>query len=183
MTTDKKELAHERAARLAIKIGNRPTKSMSTGEAKSLMESVASLGGREAGSPLSEESCRSPVALTELRRGDVFIAKVTGGKVRPWVVLGVIGEHVSAVTMSSKDSAPAVVKTKCRFWPDCWIGTTVSLFDVEYAAREVTRPYTNLAHLREIEQSIARNFTRTPAVASMSDIRRRIFSQEMEGTV
>lgn len=182
MSTNKNEMAHERAARLALEIGARSSKSMATGEVKSLMESIASLGQREVGAAQIEDTCRAPVKLDALRRGDVFIAKVTGGKARPWVVLAVCGENVSAVTMSSANSAPNLEPSRCRFWPHSWIGTTVSLFEIEYAGREVTRPYTNLPHLREIEHSISRGFTPTKSapVSSLSDIRNSIFAKQPE---
>jgi len=176
MSGVKSEMAHERAARLAVEIGLRASKSMSTGEAKSLMESVASLGGRDGSQPI-EDTCRAPVKLDALQRGDVFLAKVTGGKLRPWVVLGICGGNVSAVTMSSAESAPNVLKSECRFWPDSWIGTTVSLFDMEYACQEVTRPYTNMAHLRQVEVNFAKSLIadRPDPVSTISEILNKRF--------
>ena len=188
MAAIKTERAHERAARLAREVGARTAKAIPTGEVKTMMESIAILGGRDvetAPAVAIDETCRAPITLTELQRGDVFIAKVTGGKVRPWVVLGVCGENVSAVTMSSGPTAPNVVRTKCRLWPNSWIGTTISLFEIEYAAREVTRPYTNLPHLREIEKIIAQGFRPTPAdrVKSLAEIRGRRFFHSAQETV
>ncbi|MGC1494200.1 MAG: hypothetical protein WA790_00215 [Sulfitobacter sp.] len=177
MTDLKTERAHERAARYAdeLKVSNK--QSVSLGKAVEMLSSVASLGGREPDAAIEGESCRAPVALDKLQRGDVFIAKVTGGKRRPWIVLGICGDNVSAVSMSSGDKCPGTVQSKCRLWPDSWIGTTISLFEISFAGREVTRPYTNIPHIREIEAGIAKKFTPTkaPPPKSLSDIRQRRF--------
>ena len=99
--------------------------------------------------------CTSTTDVDKVRRGDVFIHKLVGGKVRPWIVLSVRSGLVAAVSMSSGDSAPRMIKGKCRLWPGSWIGTTVSLFEEDTARQCVSRPYTNSKHLREVEAHIA----------------------------
>lgn len=132
------------------------------GEVKTLLNHIFMIrpaDGRPQGVPESwdADGCRSPARVTSLQRGDVFIAKTVGGKVRPWIVLRVQDEVVSAVAMSSGDKAPRMIQSKCRLWPGGWIGATITLFDVEVAVSEVTRPYTNFAHLAEIEAAVASN--------------------------
>lgn len=99
--------------------------------------------------------CRAPATVKELRRGDVFIGAMVGGKVRPWITLRVTDHAVTAVSMSSGDSAPNMIQSKCRYWPSNWIGSTVSQFAPDAAKREVMRPYTNAAHLNEVENILA----------------------------
>jgi len=115
------------------------------GEVKNILNSVASLS--DLGNHTQE--------IAGIRRGDVFIAKMVGGKVRPWVVLSVRSEIVCAVCMSGGDRAPHMTKSECRLWPGSWIGSTVSLFAESLASKAVTRPYTNAAHLRDIERKIS----------------------------
>ncbi len=90
-----------------------------------------------------------------IRRGDVFWHKVVGGKKRPWITLSVRSDLVVAVAMSSGNSAPRMVQAQCRFWAGSWIGTTTTLVNAEEARQSITRPYTNLEHLREIEAHVA----------------------------
>lgn len=105
----------------------------------------------------------------------MFISKAVGGKIRPWIVLRIADEVVTAVGMSSSDSAPNMIRSDCRYWPGCWIGTTLSQFDLERAQAEVMRPYTNLNHLRHIEERV---YGLMGAVLigprSISDIRKNI---------
>lgn len=102
-----------------------------------------------------DTGCRAPTTVKELRRGDVFIGAMVGGKVRPWIALRVRDHAVTAVCMSSGDRAPNMTQSKCRYWPSNWIGSTVSQFTPDAAKREVMRPYTNAAHLNEVEKALA----------------------------
>lgn len=136
------ETASGRADRLMSEIGEAKQESYSRGEVRTILNSIKMLG----------DGVTEALAEAEyLRRGDVFAFRLVGGKVRPWIVLHVAGDNVSAVAMSSGDSAPGMVPSKCRLWPGSWIGTTVSLFNADDARRSVIRPYTNIQHLREIE--------------------------------
>lgn len=172
------ETPRDRAKRLKVEIEALPKSSYTKAEVAAVCSSIA-------GAPVIESEdmgCRAPETVTDLRRGDVFIAKLVGGKVRPWIVLSVDvdADIVTAVSMSSGDSAPGMVESQCRFWPRSFIGTTVSLFRQQQARSEVTRPYTNLRHLADVEASIAalygmRVSPRVPrAVASVADIRARV---------
>lgn len=143
------ETANKMAARLMVEIETVKKSTYTKGDVRAILNSISQAGNAIDG------TCRAPISLKSLRRGDVFIAKMVGGKVRPWIVLRTDGPNVTALSMSSGDSAPGMVQSKCRLWPSSWIGTTISRFTVEHAAREVVRPYTNLAHLAKIEASIA----------------------------
>jgi len=118
-------------------------------------------------------TCRDPISVTELQRGDVFIHKLVGGKVRPWVVLKVFEDRVTAVAMSTGDHVPGAEKSKCRLWKDSWICPTVTNVSIETATKEVTRPYTALRHLDEIERDIVNHLGREK-VTSIADIRNRL---------
>jgi len=148
------ETPQERAARLMREIDEASKAAYTKGEVKAILNNLAQMQG-----PPPEDApdlgCRSPAKVDALRRGDVFIAKAIGGKVRPWIVLRIGEKTVSAVAMSSGDKAPAMVLSRCRYWPGNWIGTTLSLFAIEVATQEVTRPYTDDRHLREIEAHVA----------------------------
>lgn len=104
---------------------------------------------------LSLEALHETTVVDDLRRGDVFWHKVVGGKKRPWVTLSVRSDLVVAVAMSSGDSAPRMIPAQCRFWAGTWLGTTTTLVEAETARQAVTRPYSNLDHLRELEAHIA----------------------------
>ncbi|MDE4176375.1 hypothetical protein PXK01_19640 [Phaeobacter sp. PT47_59] len=154
----RKETPRERAKRLMIEVSGSSKETYSKGDVKTMLNSIAGASdgpGRAAG-PISDEGCRAPACLDELRRGDVFIAKAVGGKVRPWIVLRVTDDVVTAVSMSSGDSAPNMVRSECRYWPGGWIGSTLAQFPIEKALAEVTRPYTNLPHLRAVEREAYR---------------------------
>ena len=101
------------------------------------------------------EKDHESTVVEELRRGDVFWHKLVGGKIRPWIALSVRSELVVAVAMSSGDSAPRMIQAQCRYWQGSWVGTTTTLVNAEEAQKSVTRPYTNLDHLTEIEARIA----------------------------
>lgn len=143
-----KETPQQMAARLMSELDAKQKTSFTRGEVKSILNSIYMLPA------ISDVGCRAPAAVEGLQRGDVFIYSNMGGKVRPWIALRVIGDAVSACPISSGDSAPCMIKAQCRLWPGAWIGPTIALFKVENALREVTRPYTNLAHLKEIEALI-----------------------------
>lgn len=176
-----KETASQRAARLMREVDGASVGHYTKGEVKTILNSIAACGDDATEVATADEvGCRAPVKLQRLVRGDVFIAKLVGGKVRPWVVLDVSGDSVSALALSSGDTAPGMVKSKCRLWPSSWIGATISAFTVEFAAQEVTRPYTNLRHLAEVERAIAArhgmtvNRQKPEAVTSIAQIRARV---------
>lgn len=140
------ENAGARAFRIMGEISDASKGTYSKGELKTILNSISAVG--------SGDSCNSECHADSMRRGDVFIAKLVGGKVRPWITLSVRSEVVVAVAMSSSDSAPRMTKAKSRFWPGSWIGSTVSAFDESTARLQVTRPYSNDAHLREVERHL-----------------------------
>lgn len=148
------ETASERARRLMKEVDTASLQNYTKGEVKTILNSISQCADQ---APMDDDElgCRGPVKVASLMRGDVFIAKLVGGKVRPWLVLAVDGDFVSAVALSSGDSAPGMVKAKCRYWASSWIGCTVSAFSLDMATREVTRPYTNTRHLAEVERAIA----------------------------
>jgi hypothetical protein len=118
-------------------------------------------------------TCRDPISVTELQRGDVFIHKLVGGKVRPWVVLKVFEDHVAAVSLSTGESVPGSTRSKCRLWKDSWICPTVTNVSMDFATKEVTRPYTALRHLDEVERDIIAQLGKDK-VTSIADIRNRL---------
>ena len=140
------ESPSERATRLMEEVRGSELATYTRGQVIDVLNSVAAAG----------HTCAdSLTTVHHMQRGDVFIAKLVGGKVRPWVTLRVFDALVVAVGLSSGDSAPRMVKSQCRFWPGAWIGTTVSLFNEESVRHSVSRPYTALKHLREIEGGLA----------------------------
>jgi hypothetical protein len=151
-------------------IDENPRANYTAGDVKSMLNRFAGFGE-------AVSSCREPVAVVDLRRGDVFIHKLVGGKVRPWIVLRVSGEFVSAVAMSKSGSARGMIPSQCRLWPDQFIGVTLSAIPFDEAVQEVTRPYTNLPHLGEIERACLESFGAVPApkaAISVADIRARL---------
>lgn len=162
------------AARLMNEIGSGAKGQYTKGEVKTIMNSIAQAGD---GAVNEAATCRAPVSTDNLLRGDVFIAKAVGGKVRPWIVLNVRDEIVTAVALSSGDTAPAMVRSECRLWPGSWIGSTLSQFSIETAQQEVTRPYTNLSHLRKVERGIyERMGAAVIGARTMAEIRRGVAS-------
>ena len=159
---DKKaETPQQRAIRLIAEIESASPQHYTKGEVKTILNSIAQIQDRASGAlnaAAPDEGCRGPVETKTLLRGDVFIAKLVGGKVRPWIALRITGKVVVAVAVSSGDHFPGAIPAKCRFWPGNWIGSTVSLFDLAVAVQEVTRPYTNARHLQEIEANVAKAF-------------------------
>ena len=136
----------------------------------------------DAGVPDMSETCRGPIQIETLRRGDVFIHKLIGGKVRPWIVLKDKGEFVIAVSMSSSKCIPGAIKSKCRLWPNSWITPTITTVSKEFALKEVTRPYTDHAHLEKIEQDIMRTFE-PQRITSIAQILQRMRPTGGEGPV
>jgi len=157
MTT---ETPKQMAERLMGEVERDAKRQYSKGEVKTLLNTIAQRPEPEKAAPkpqvIEEGQSRAPTKVEELRRGDVFIAKFVGGKIRPWIVLQVNEKVVTALAMSSGDHAPNMVPSQCRLWPGRWVGTTVSQFPADLAMAEVTRPYTNWAHLRELEEHVAR---------------------------
>lgn len=152
----RRETAVERASRLMREVGEAKRTSYPVGDLKTMLNSIAQAGDgpvKTVPAPICDEGCRAPACLDELRRGDVFISKAVGGKVRPWIVLRISDETVTAISMSSGDKAPNMTRSECRYWPGSWIGSTLAQFPSETALAEVTRPYTNSAHLKEVERS------------------------------
>lgn len=144
------ETATEMARRLIDEIKEGEKVQFSRGEVNAILNAIAMRPETDGAS-----GCRAPTTVKELRRGDVFIGAMIGGKVRPWIALRVTDHAVTAVCMSSGDSAPNMIQSKCRYWPSNWIGSTVSQFAPDAAKREVMRPYTNAAHLNEVEKALA----------------------------
>jgi hypothetical protein len=146
------ETPQERARRFMDELDLQKGKHFTVGDVKLMLNNIAHMPGQ---GPLG--ASRAPVAVERIQRGDVFIATLVGGKVRPWIVLHVSGQTVSAVAMTSSDeSAPLTFPSRCRFWPGSYIAGTVSNFRLEQACEEVTRPYTARTHLTEIEREIVR---------------------------
>lgn len=135
---------------------------------------------------IDEESltgtCRGPFKAAAIQRGDVFIHKLVGGKVRPWVVLKDEGDHVIAVSMSSSKCIPGAFKSQCRFWPNSWITPTITKVDKHLALEEVTRPYSNRAHLAQIEREIV-DTIEPQRITSIAQILQRIRPAEAQGPV
>lgn len=164
------ETAGDLARRLMSEIDAANKSTYQRGEVKTILNHFTS----KAVSAV-EEGCRSTASVPDLRRGDVFIAKMVGGKLRPWIVLKVEAEIVVALCMTSGESAPACQPSECRLWPSSWLGSTISAFPHSAACAEVTRPYTNLAHLAKAEAAVAALHADRPKVRSLSDIRAGIF--------
>lgn len=142
----------EFARRMMEHLREKGKDSYAKGDIISMMNEISTAPDYETPDPY--DTCRGPFVAKELRRGDVFISTFAGGKVRPWVTLTVQREVVTALAMSSGDKIPNMVKSQCRFWPSSWIAPTVSQWPLEIALQQVTRPYTNLEHLGEIEQHV-----------------------------
>jgi len=170
----RKETPAEMAQRLAGEIGDGSQKSYTKGEVKHHLNNIAAL---KQDPPSVDTGCRAPTKVGELRRGDVFIATAIGGKVRPWIVLFVDDGFVSAVSLSTGDSAPNMTKSQCRYWARNWIGSTIAQFTLDHATQEVTRPYTNLVHLSEVQGQLIdrmRLQQSQSSVSSISEIRARL---------
>ena len=153
------EIPQTRARRLMDEIDTRAQDKFTKGDVKLLLNNIAQMPLSQARPEAPDaEGCRAPVLVESIRRGDVFIAKTIGGKVRPWVVLHVSGDVVTATGLSSSESAPGLLPSQCRYWPDAWLGGAVCTFARETATAEVTRPYTARQHLSEVEAAFLSNF-------------------------
>lgn len=174
------ETAGQRARRLMGEIEASNKGTYSKGDVKLILNQFSSMDAP----PQADicETCRAPAEVGDLRRGDVFIHKLVGGKVRPWIVLSCDGRVVRAVAMSSGDKVPDCVQAKCRLWPGAWITSTLATVSVEFASAEVTRPYTNLRHLAEVESAILSAYQSQTVsqsqVSSMAEIVRRVRGDE-----
>lgn len=111
-----------------------------------------------------ERNSSGVIQTSKVFRGDVFIHKLVGGKVRPWITLGVFTGYVNAISMSSSNCIPMCQASKCRFWPDSWICPTISLISIEDATKRVTRPYTNIEHIEEFEKFMSKVMAGTPLI-------------------
>lgn len=149
------ETPQERARRLMGELDLRKGKSFTVGDVKLILNNIANMQQVGVLSEAEAEGSRAPTTCEHIRRGDVFVSKLVGGKLRPWVVLHVTGDMVSALALStSAESTPVSFPSQCRFWPSSHICATVTCFNREFASREVTRPYTARAHLTEIERQV-----------------------------
>lgn len=126
---------------------------------------------------VSQQSCRHTVKVENMRRGDVFIHKLVGGKLRPWIVLEVEETSVVAIAMSSSDCIPNAMKSECRLWAGSWITPTITNVSIELASKEVTRPYTNARHLAEVEKTITDRFS-PKRIQSIAEILERRKARE-----
>lgn len=136
----------ERAERMICEVRDDDRQSYTKGEVAEFLSRIVAAGNT---------SADSLIEVARMQRGDVLIARLVGGKIRPWVTLSVKEGLVTAVAMSSGDKAPRMIQSQCRLWPGGWVGTTVSLFDEAIVRLSVSRPYTAATHLREIEGRLA----------------------------
>lgn len=172
------EPASKKAARLMAEVDLAAKANYTKGEVKVILNNITQTADAIPALTEAEDagSCRSPAKVARLYRGDVFIHKTVGGKVRPWIVLRVDSDQAVAVGMSSGNHFPNAMASQCRLWPDNWIGATITTVELDRACAEVTRPYTNMRHLAEIEAILAAGFgmavTKT-SVGSIAEIVRR----------
>lgn len=140
----------ERAAEFFSEVEKNSRKSYSAGDVKQMLNII-----KQAPTPDVEITETAETAETDVRHADVFWSPMAGGKNRPWIALSVRDNLVVAVAMTSYNSVVGAVPSECRLWPSVYIGTTVSVFPQEIARKNVTRPYTNKAHLREVTKAIS----------------------------
>jgi len=93
-------------------------------------------------------------SLDKLRVGDVFMYKLVGGKIRPWVVMFNKKGMVGAATLTHDITLPNSYKSECRFYKDSIIGPTLSIFEEERLLDCCLAPYTNKKHLSEVKRSL-----------------------------
>ena len=158
------ETPQERAKRLMLECDTSGKSHFTKGEVKLILNNFANMPAPGTAAPAvapDAEGCRAPTTTETLRRGDVFIARHVGGKVRPWCVLRVSGETVVAMAISSSQSVPGQALSQCRYWPGAYLGGTVGTFALDCARQEVTRPYTAAAHLRATERALFETFGAT----------------------
>lgn len=140
------ETPTERAARFMGLVDENEKKTYSKGEVRHFLNEIQKMR-------LAESS--TGVEVQKIKRGDVFMGSMVGGKLRPWVVLHVLEHSVSALAMSGNgESAPQARKSQCRYWPASFLGFTISLFPKNTAMASVTRPYTARAHLTSVERDL-----------------------------
>lgn len=140
--------AGKRAGDFLSEVEKNSRKSYSAGDVKQMLNII-----KQAPTPDVETT---ETAETDVRYADVFWSPMAGGKNRPWIALSVRDNLVVAVAMTSYNSVVGAVPSECRLWPSAYIGTTVSVFPQGIARKNVTRPYTNKAHLREVTKAISR---------------------------
>lgn len=146
------ETSAEMARRLMNDIGESTQGSYTKGEVRTILNAIAMK---------QDTTSENTVPVDRLSRGDVFIGKTIGGKQRPWIVLSCRKGRVCAVALSASGPASGVRiadKSRCRFWPDAWLTATLTVFNEDEARKHVSRPYTNKAHLREVEEMLGRIF-------------------------
>jgi len=80
-----KETASKAAKRLMGEIESASKSSYTKGDVKAILNMIAQMEDVEV--VAADDTCRGTTSVACLRRGDVFIHKLVGGKVRPWVVL------------------------------------------------------------------------------------------------
>jgi len=169
------ETLQEKARRFMLELDTLGKSNFTKGDVKLMLNELSQTASETVRKPVEAEdtrTCREPVVCDNIRRGDVFIGHTVGGKARPWVVLHVAGERVSAMAMSSGQAQGGMFASKCRYWPDSHIGGTISFFRRDVASKEVTRPYTARSHLTEVEDFLNRTlFGRKPRKASVVKLR------------
>lgn len=151
------ESAPEMAKRLMDDIGDATQGSYTKGEVRTILNAIAMK---------QDTTAENTVPVDRLSRGDVFIGKSIGGKQRPWIVLSSRAGRVCAVALSTSAPLSGVKvadRSKCRLWPGSWITAALTVFNEEEARQHVSRPYTNKAHLRVVEEVLAGIF-RLPRV-------------------
>lgn len=154
--TKEKETARGRAARLLQLVKTNALETYTKKEVQDLLNLVAT-AFEPVVSADDAPGCRAPVAMEHVGRGDVFIAKTLGGKVRPWVVLRHHSDDNSVVAIplsGSEGAPPGMVPSQCPYWPNNFLGSAIVSFDEHVATAEVTRPFTALKQLDQVERSI-----------------------------
>lgn len=171
------ELPDARADRIMTMVKNAQKQTFSRGELVSILNYIAACSVPDA----EDLGCRAPITVKSIRRGDVFIHKLIGGKVRPWVTLRVDEDHVIALALSHMDHGVGSIPAESPYWAKNWIGMTAAKIKLEDACREVTRPYANAAHLNFVERKVVealRLGEKRPVVQSIAQIRGRINAKE-----
>ena len=93
-------------------------------------------------------------SVDKLYIGDVFMHKIVGGKVRPWVVMFNRRGLVGAATLTHDLNLAYSYKSECRFYKDSVIGPTLALFEEDRVLDCCLAPYTNKKHLSEVRKSL-----------------------------
>lgn len=173
MADTTKENPQQRASRYIDEMKDEPH---SPGEVRQLLNAIKTM-------PLSRNEVEdigdtapprigNMPAVLQVRRGDVFIAPGVGGKKRPWAILNVRGDVVTATAMSSGNKAPNLVQTECRFWRGSWVGGATAQFPVQMVVSHITRPLTDFAALLEAEALIIKALVgEAPAIPNVIEFR------------